>query len=211
MSGDNLGAKAGRPKGRWLVLVVAAVAGLGIGAGAFAWRLTAQQTQSAPAPSLIGGPFQMVDAQGRTVDQSLLKGKWTAVFFGYTYCPDVCPGTLQTLQAATGQLGGRADDLQVVFVSVDPARDTPEALRSYLASFEFPGGVHGLTGTPEQVEAAAKAYRAYYRKRGEGPDYLMDHASTIYLMDPEGRFARPVTGGMDPKAMAEQISAAMKA
>ena len=195
------------------MLGLAAVAGLAIGGGAYLWRAQQAGPQGAPmeltgAPQ-IGGAFQLVDEQGRTVDQSLLRGKWTAVFFGYTYCPDFCPATLQTLQAATAELGAPARDLQVVFISVDPARDTPEALRSYLASFEFPGGVHGLTGSPEQLETAAKAWRAYYRKRGDGPDYVMDHVTTIYLMNPQGRFDRPLSHSLDPKQMAGQISAAM--
>ena len=214
MSGDDLVRKQGRPKGRVLALVLAAAAGLGIGGGAYLFSRGQQDAQASVAESgrpAVGGAFSLVDAQGRAVDQRLLEGKWTAVFFGYTYCPDVCPATLQTLQAATEQLGPRAKDLQVVLITVDPARDTPEALRSYLSSFDFPGGVHGLTGTPEQVEGAAKAYRAYFRKNGEGADYLMDHYTGVYLMDPKGRFDRPLSHSLDPADMAGQISAAMKA
>jgi protein SCO1 len=211
MNEGDVNGKRGGLKGRWLVIVLAAVVGLGIGAGAYAWKSRQQQAALAAQQPVIGGAFEMVDAQGRPVDQRLLEGKWSAVFFGFTHCPDVCPSTLQTLQAASEQLGKDADKLQVVFVTVDPERDTPDALNSYLASFKFPGGVHGLSGTPEQVREIAKAYRVYYRKAGDGPDYSMDHATTIYLMDPKGRFARPLTGGMDAPRVAEQIRSAMKA
>ena len=194
-------------------MAVAALLGLVLGAGAYAWQagrtgrepVFAEQ-QGAPE---IGGAFQLVDQAGRPVDESVLRGKWTAVFFGFTYCPDVCPATLQTLQAATERLGPAADDVQVLFISVDPERDTPEALREYTASFQFPGGMRALTGTPEQVRDAAKAWKAYYRKRGEGPDYTVDHFTSIYLMDPRGRFARLVPHGMTPQQVAGEIKAAM--
>ena len=210
MSGDTIGGKGGPLKGRLLVIAVAAAAGVGLGAGAYALKLSQPNPESAAAAD-VGGPFRLVNTQGTPVDESLLKGKWSAVFFGYTYCPDVCPATLQTLQAASEQLGPDGRNLQVVLISVDPERDTPEAMRSYLSSFRFPGGVQGLTGTPEQVQAAVKAYRGYSARRGEGADYLMDHTSTIYLMDPRGRFARPLSGGMDAAAMAGQIRSAMAA
>ena len=210
MSGDTIGGKGGPPRGRLLAIAVAAAAGLGLGAGAYALKVSQPKLEQASAPD-VGGPFRLVNAQGAAVDEGLLKGKWSAVFFGFTYCPDVCPATLQTLQAASEQLGPDGKKLQVVFISVDPERDTPEALRSYLAGFRFPGGVQGLTGTPEQVQAAVKAYRGYAARRGEGADYLMDHTSTIYLMDPQGRFARPLGGGMDASAMAGQIRSAMAA
>jgi protein SCO1/2 len=87
----------------------------------------------ASGTALIGGPFQLVDQDGRTVNQGVLNGKWSAVFFGYTYCPDVCPTTLQTLAQAKVALGAAARDLQVVFVSVDPDRDTPAQMKAYLA------------------------------------------------------------------------------
>ena len=208
MSGDTIGGKGGPPRGRLLAMAVAAVAGLGLGAGAYALKVSQPKPEQASTAD-VGGPFRLVNTQGAAVDESLLKGRWSAVFFGFTYCPDVCPATLQTLQAASEQLGRDGRKLQVVFISVDPQRDTPDALRAYLSSFRFPGGLQGLTGTPEQVQAAVKAYRGYAARRGEGADYLMDHTSTIYLMDPQGRFVRPLGGGMDATAMAGQIRSAM--
>ncbi len=157
----------------------------------------------------VGGPFQLVDQDGSRVDQTLLKGKWTAVFFGFTYCPDVCPTTLQTLGAASNLLGARAKDLQIVFVSVDPGRDSPKALKAYLASPGFPKGVIGLTGTPQQVADTAKAYRVYFAKEGEGEAYLVNHTSLIYLMNPEGRFARVLAYGLTPDETTNQIRQAM--
>ena len=158
---------------------------------------------------VIGGPFRLVDQDGRPRDESLLKGRWSAVYFGYTFCPDFCPTTLQTLGDAQQRLGRKASELQVVFVSVDPERDTPQRLKSYLANPAFPKATVGLTGSPAQVAAAAKAYRLYYQRSGEGPDYQVEHSSAVYLMDPKGRFARVVAYGLSPEETAQQIRAAM--
>jgi len=160
--------------------------------------------------ALIGGPFQLVDQDGKAVDQRLLDHKWSAVFFGYTYCPDVCPTTLQTLAQAKAKLGDAAKDLQVVFISVDPERDTPAQMKSYLATPAFPHPMLGLTGSPAQVAAAAKAYRVYFKKRGEGDSYLMDHSAVIYLMNPDGKFDRVVTESLTPVEIASQIRDAMQ-
>ncbi|HEY3814512.1 MAG TPA: SCO family protein [Caulobacteraceae bacterium] len=164
---------------------------------------------SSSGKALIGGPFQLVDQNGRAVDQSLLKGKWSAVFFGYTFCPDVCPTNLQTMAAAEDKLGAQAKNLQVVFVSIDPQRDTPQQLKAYLSSKAFPVGTIGLTGTPAQVDRAAKAYRVYYAKNGSGSDYTMDHSSATYLMDPKGDFHSVIAYGMTPAQVADQIRSAM--
>ena len=159
----------------------------------------------------IGGPFELVDQTGRTVDQSILEGRWTAVFFGFTHCPDFCPSTLQALEAAKERMGDRADDLQIVFVSVDPERDTPEAMADYLQTASFPEGVIGLTGTPEQVRQAAEAYRVVYQRRElEGGEYTMDHSLNIYLMNPEGEFAIPLSASLGPDRIANLITARME-
>lgn len=158
---------------------------------------------------LVGGPFNLVDQAAQPRDQSVLKGKWTAVFFGYTYCPDVCPTTLQTLAAAQDRLGNKARKFQVVFVTVDPERDTAAQLKTYLSSGAFPRGAIGLTGSPAQVAKIAKEYHVFYQKAGTGPDYTVDHASAIYLMDPKGRFDRIIAFGLSPEETARQISEAM--
>jgi len=157
----------------------------------------------------VGGPFRLVDQNGRAVDESLLQGKWSLVFFGFTYCPDYCPTTLAALDATQERLGDKARDLQIVFISVDPERDTPQALKDYLSSDGFPEGVIGLTGTPEQVKAAADAYRAYYQKVGEGEGYTMNHSLTVYLMGPDGRFRTSVAEELGPEKSAEIIERAM--
>lgn len=157
----------------------------------------------------IGGPFQLIDQDGRAVDQTLLQGKWTLVFFGFTYCPDYCPTTLAALKATQARLGDKARDLQILFISVDPERDTPQALKDYLSSEGFPEGVIGLTGTPEQVRAAAEAYRVFYERREQDGGYTMDHSLTIYLMNPQGEFAAPLSYGMGPERTAAAIRRAM--
>ena len=157
----------------------------------------------------VGGPFQLVDQEGRPVDESLLEGKWSLVFFGFTYCPDFCPTTLAALEATKQRLGDKAKDLQIVFISVDPERDTPQALEDYLSSDGFPEGVIGLTGTPAQVRAAADAYRAYYQKVGEGEGYTMNHSLTVYLMGPDGTFRTAVAEELGPERSAAIIERAM--
>jgi protein SCO1/2 len=158
---------------------------------------------------LIGGPFQLVDQNGRAVNQGVLAGKWTAVFFGYTFCPDVCPTTLTTLGEAQTQLGAKAKDFQVVFITVDPARDTPAQLKAYLSAPVFPKGALGLTGAPGQVDQAAKAYKVFYQKDGSGKTYVMDHTSAIYLMDPTGKFNRVLAENLKPDEITHQITDAM--
>ncbi|MBF0664724.1 MAG: SCO family protein [Brevundimonas sp.] len=157
----------------------------------------------------VGGPFQLVDQQGRPVDESLLQGRWSLVFFGFTYCPDFCPTTLQALDATKQQLGDRADDLQIVFISIDPERDTPQMLKDYLSSDGFPEGVIGLTGTPAQVKAAADAYKAFYQKVGEGEGYTMNHSLAVYLMGPDGQFRTTVAEELGPERTAAIIERAM--
>ena len=180
---------------------------LGLIAASVALTLMAGCSQQ-PAVS-IGGPFHLTDQDGRPRDQSMLKGKWSAVFFGYTYCPDVCPTTLQTLAEAQDRLGPKAGKFQVVFISVDPERDTPAQLRSYLSSPAFPRGAVGLTGTSAQIADVAKAYHAFYQKQGSGSGYEVQHGSTVYLMDPKGRFSGVIAFGLPPDEVARQISEKM--
>jgi len=173
--------------------------------------------RTAPAPGTVistgppdgGGPFQLGHQEGRTVDQTLLNGKWSLVFFGFTYCPDYCPTTLAVLEATKQGLGDRADDLQIIFITVDPERDTPSALKDYLSSDGFPEGVVGLTGTPEQVRAAADAYRAVYQKVGEGEAYTMNHSLTVYLMGPDGKLRSALGHDLGPERSATVIANAM--
>ena len=189
-----------------LFLILACVLGLAVTAG-LAWRAGVFKSEGAAA---VGGPFQLVNQNGVPTTEKALKGKWSAVFFGFTYCPDVCPGTLQGLAAATDQLGPKAKDLQIVFISIDPARDTPEQMKTYLSADYVPKTTIGLTGTQEQVQAAAKAYRVYYAKVGDGPGYTMDHSTAIYLMDPKGRFKTVIPYNLPPADIARRIADAMR-
>ena len=140
----------------------------------------------------IGGKFNLVDQNGKPFTDADLKGKWHVVFFGYTHCPDVCPTALNDLSLALDQLGAKQQDVGIVFISVDPDRDTPAVLKSYVESFGAP--IEGLTGTSAEVAQAAKDYRVYYAKhpRADG-GYDMDHSALIYIMDPEGRFTATFT------------------
>lgn len=170
-----------------------------------------QRGSGGSGKALIGGPFQLVDQSGQAVDQTVLDGRYSAVFFGFTHCPDVCPATLQTLAAASQQLGPKAKDLQVVFISVDPQRDTPAALKAYLDSQHLPVRAIGLTGTPEQVQAVTKAYRVFYEKSPQaGGDYNVDHSTAVYVMDKRGRFDRVMAYGLTPAEIASQLQSAMK-
>lgn len=157
----------------------------------------------------VGGPFQLVNQDGQAVDQTLLNGKWSLVFFGFTYCPDFCPTTLTALEATRERLGPAADALQIVFISIDPERDTPGALKDYLSSDGFPPGVIGLTGTQEQVADAARTYRAYFEKVGEGDSYTMNHSLTVYLMGPDGQFRSALAHDLGPERSAQLIQRIM--
>jgi protein SCO1/2 len=134
----------------------------------------------------IGGPISLVSSTGARVTEADFKGRPTLIYFGFTYCPDVCPMTLTSVAAAYRKLPEGVTPPQTLLISVDPARDTPEALATYVANKAFPAGLIGLTGTEEEIRAAADAFKADY-SRVDQPDsmaeYTMDHTSLLYLMD----------------------------
>ncbi len=171
---------------------------------------TAQVAESGTGQPTVGGPFTLTNQEGLAVDQTILNGKWTLVFFGFTYCPDYCPTTLGVLNAVQERMGDKAKDLQIVFISIDPERDTPQLLKDYLSSDGFPTGVIGLTGTPEQTAQVAKEYRAFYQKVGEGEAYTMNHSLTVYLMGPDGKFRSAVAHDLGPDKTAKLIENAME-
>ncbi len=180
------------------------VALLILGAGTFVWL-----TQGGTA-SLVGGPFTLQNGNGQQVTDRDFRGKYMLVYFGYTFCPDVCPTTLNEVADAMDKLGARADRLQPIFISVDPKRDTPEVVKQYAAAFG--PRLIGLTGTPEQVAAVAKEYRVYYAERRTGPgpnDYSMDHSSVLYLMGPDGKFVAPIRPDQNGTEMAADIGRLM--
>lgn len=170
----------------------------------------AQTTDSATGQPLVGGPFTLTNQDGQVVDEKILEGKWSLVFFGFTYCPDYCPTTLGVLNAVQERMGDKAKDLQIVFISIDPERDTPQMLKDYLSSDGFPDGVIGLTGTPEQVAQVAREYRAFYQKVGEGEGYTMNHGLTVYLMGPDGKFRSAVAHDLGPSRTVTLIENAME-
>jgi protein SCO1/2 len=152
----------------------------------------------------IGGDFTLVDQNGTTRRDADFRGKLMLVYFGYTYCPDVCPTELQTMSDAVDLLGDQADAVQPIFVTVDPERDTAEQLRLYAESFH--PRLVALTGTAEQVAAAARAYKVYFAKRPQqGGDYLMDHSSFVFLMGRDGRYLMHFGPGTTPEQMAAAI------
>ncbi|WP_281926413.1 SCO family protein [Roseibium album] len=135
----------------------------------------------------IGGPFELVDGNGETVTDATFAGKPTVLFFGFTYCPDVCPTTLSELQGWMDALGDDAQKLNYAFVSVDPERDTPEVMRDYVWAFDK--RITPLTGSREQVDAMIKAYRVYAKKVPlDDGDYTMDHSAAVYLMNADNKF-----------------------
>jgi protein SCO1 len=134
--------------------------------------------------SLIGGDFTLVNQDGKPVNQATFLGKPTAYFFGYTNCPDACPTTLTDMTDRLKALGPDGDRFNVVFISVDPARDTPPLLKSYLESFD--PRITAATGTPEQVADVIKKFRVYIKKVGEGDSYTFDHTAAVYLMSAKG-------------------------
>lgn len=189
------------------VLLIAAVLFAFAAALGAATLYVGQQGKSAATATgtaLIGGPFTLVNQDGKTVTEKDFLGRYMLVFFGYTYCPDICPTELQVMTAALEQMGEDAKKIQPVFVSIDPERDTPEVVKSYVENFG--SGLVGLTGTPEQVAQAAKAYRVYYAKAAEaGEDYKMDHSTIIYLMGPDGKFVKHFTYTTDAARLAQEL------
>jgi protein SCO1/2 len=196
---------AGKPRFAVIAMIVAGLLVLAAGALlGLAFRESPKGAAGTLLASAIGGPFQLIDHNGKPFGDADLKGKWHLVFFGYTHCPDTCPTTLNELALALDKLGPRRDRFGIVLISVDPERDTPEILKSYVASFDAP--ITALTGTPEAVAQAAKSYRVYYAKhpRADG-GYDMDHSAVIYVMDAQGRFTATFTPDTPADAIAERL------
>ncbi len=153
---------------------------------AYSIRFSQESTRVEGKP-LIGGPFSLIDPEGKRVTDRDFRGKLMLVFFGYTHCPDVCPTELQNMAEVMDKLGADANQVAPIFVSLDPSRDTPAVLADYLRNFGT--RIAGLTGSPDEVASAAKAYRVYFRKAGGGSDdYTVDHSAFVYLMDREGKY-----------------------
>jgi cytochrome oxidase Cu insertion factor (SCO1/SenC/PrrC family) len=160
--------------------------------------------------ALVGGPFTMVNHKGEVVTEKSFLGKPMLLFFGFTFCPDICPTELQVMTAAIAELGDKGKDIQPILVSIDPARDTPEVLAAYVSNFG--DNVMGLTGSEAQVAAMAGEYRVFYAKQENPKDpanYQMDHSSIIYLMGPDGQFLKHFSYTTDAKALAAGLKLAL--
>lgn len=162
--------------------------------------------------ALVGGPFTLTDQNGKRVTEKDFAGKYMLVFFGYTSCPDICPAGLQVMTAAMEKLGPLADDVQPVFITIDPARDTPEVLKEYASNFH--PRLAALTGSEADIAAAARAYRVFYGKpKGEEgkADYLMDHTAIHYVMGRDGKFLTHISYGTNAATFAAKIKSAIGA
>ena len=170
-----------------------------------------RQNVSSPTVSvgkaLVGGPFSLVDHTGKRVTDQDFRGRPMLVMFGFTFCPDVCPSGLQVMAAALDKLGAKGEQVVPLFISVDPERDTPAQLAQYVASFH--PRLRGLTGSQAEVDAAAKAYRVYFKKvRDEKSSaaYTIDHTALIYLMGPDGNYVAHFTHAAGVDALVERIA-----
>ncbi len=202
-----------------LMLWFAAATAVGLFAAAYVTNLKtpapvgeAEKARTAEeiAREIVTGEFALVDGRGRPVTDADFRGSWLLIFFGFTHCPDICPTTLGTVALVMDELGADGDALQPLFITVDPARDTPEVVGAYVAAFH--PRIIGLTGSEEQVASAAKSHRAYYAKvpvsdgTGTGTDdYAMDHSAHLYLMDPDGLYATAFSQTDTVEAMARSI------
>lgn len=159
-------------------------------------------------PVAIGGAFALTDENGQSVTDQTYRGKWLLVFFGFTHCPDVCPTALNDIALTLDQLGPLAAKIQPLFVTVDPERDTPDVMKDYTEAFH--SSIVGLTGSPEQIAEAAKAYRVYYKKVPQGDDdYTMDHSGITYIMTPDGKFAAHFSPHTKIEVMAAKLRSLM--
>jgi protein SCO1 len=179
---------------RALLWVAVGVAGLAFGALLF--QLAAgPQTQPLGAGEPLGGPFALVDQNGEPVTEAILRERPTAMMFGFTFCPDVCPATLMEMAAWKEALGAAAEELGLVFVTVDPERDTPEVLRDYVGAFS--PDIVAITGPPGDVAAMLDSYHVYRRKVPQEGGYTMDHTASVFLLDEAGRLAGTIGHGED--------------
>jgi protein SCO1/2 len=156
------------------------------------------------APAAIGGPFRLTDQGGTTVTDKSLQGRPTLIFFGFTHCPDVCPTSLFEISEVLRAMGPDADRVNAYFISVDPERDTPAAMKDYLSSFD--PHLKGLTGDPEVMAKVTTEYRVYAKKVPlKDGDYTMDHTALVYLMDRDGHFVAPFNLKQTPDEAAAEL------
>jgi len=191
-----------RTAARPLVIVTAFATSLLVGLLVMLWALGG--VRGVTAPAAIGGPFQLTDQSGQTVTEKSLQGRPTLIFFGFTHCPDVCPTALFEISELLHAMGNDADRVNAYFVSVDPERDSKEAIKDYLSSFD--PHLKGLTGDPEAIAKVLSAYRVYAKKVPlKDGDYTMDHTALTYLMDRDGKFVAPFNLDRPPEVAAAEL------
>ena len=200
-------AAAGRIRKRWIALVAAfVIAFLALIAVGALMRSPAEDPTSY-GQAAIGGPFRLTDQNGGRVSNQDFAGKYMLIYFGYTYCPDICPMTLANMTAALDELPpDLAEQVVPIFITVDPKRDTVEQLAAYAPAFH--PRLVALTGTDAEVKAATRAYRVYFRQAGGeegGGDYLVDHSSFIYLMGPQGAYRAHFSHDASPERIASGV------
>jgi protein SCO1/2 len=198
---------------RWLSGAAAGVI-LAVGVGVVVYSVSPRRPPAAahvatpvgPASSELGGPFALIDQDGKPTTDRAFLGKPTVFYFGFTYCPEICPTTLSRLAAWMKALGPNADKLNVVFISIDPERDTPRRLKAYLSGFD--PRFRGLTGSPDAVAAAARQFDVFYNKvpLPDG-DYTVDHSTSLYLMDAQGHFVEPIGYDEESKMAIDSLKA----
>jgi protein SCO1 len=186
-----------------LLIVSAFLTGLVIFTGVFLYA-TGNLGRAGSGTAAIGGPFTLIDQDGKTITDADIRGRPFLVFFGYTRCPDVCPTTLFDVSEVMRALGKDADRTGALFITVDPERDTPAVIKDYLSSFD--SHLRGATGDNAAINAAEKAYRVYAKKvPTENGDYSMDHTALVYLMDKQGRFVAPFSLKRRPEEAAADL------
>lgn len=163
--------------------------------------------------ALIGGPFTLTNQHGQAVSDQEFRGKIMLVFFGFTHCPDICPAAAANITAALGMIGEKADKVAPVFISVDPARDTPEVLKEFFVGFD-PRFI-ALTGSEEDIKSAADAYKAFYMVMEDSQSsnqdhYMVNHSGFIYLMDENGRYVRHFNHNATPEEIATSLRAVLR-
>ncbi len=180
-----------------IIAILAAVAVIGIAA---LWFTPVRRISNR---SLVGGPFALQDGEGKTVSDQTLRGAPFLVYFGYTHCPDVCPTELARISDVLAKMGDKS--IPVLFITVDPERDTPKIMQDYVSSFN--SHIIGLSGSPQAIGAAEKAYRVFARKGPLQSDgsYSMDHSSIVYLMDKAGAFVEALNLDRPPEDVAKEL------
>jgi protein SCO1 len=191
---------------RLKLIAIIALAFLMGGALAFALRGGGPMPVSV-GTAAIGGAFSLTNQFGKRVSEKDFAGRYLLVFFGFTHCPDVCPAGLQVMSAALDKLGAEADGVAPIFVTVDPARDTPEVMKTYLSAFH--PRLVGLTGTESEIQAMSKTYRVFAKRvddPGSPGGYTMDHSGFIYLMDRAGAYLTHFSHSANPDEIANRIA-----